>query len=186
MGIEVTEELSQSRRRLLKWTTPVIALIALPVHAQTSVTTPPAVPPVVPPIVPPSPMPTGNVVITEILWRQTASSDPNVLVDEYVEIRNNDVVAIQLQGWSLTDAGPFSFTFPARVLQPGETCRIFAHVPQGANTWPCEFTFGRTSPGSSGNYVWNNSGDMASLSDASGMLIDMCAYSSSAANPFSC
>ena len=175
-----------SRRKLLQWTTPLVVSVALPVHAQTSNSPTPPTPPPSAPTPPPAPVVTGNVSITEILWQQTASSDPNVLVDEYVEIRNDDAVSIDLTGWTLSDAGPFTFNFPTKILMPGETCRIFARMPQGSNTWSCEFTFGRTSPGSSGNYVFNNSGDTANLRDGSGTLIDSCSYSGSSPSPFSC
>ena len=181
-----------SRRKLLQWTTPLIVSVSLPVHAQTSSDPsspppPPNSPSPTPADPPPEPVATGNISITEILWEQTASSDPNILVDEFVEIRNDDSVPIDLTGWTLSDAGPFTFNFPSRVLLPGETCRIFTHIPQGANTFPsCEFTFGRTSPGAPGNYIFNNGGDTANLRDGSGTLIDSCSYSGASPSPFSC
>ena len=170
----------------------------MPAHAQTSnetvesdptetnPTQPSPSPTPTPTPTPVTPSPTGNVVISQILWQQTASNDPNILVDEFIEIRNDDSVPIDLTGWTIADAGPFSFTFTSRVIQPGETCRVYSHFPQGANTWPCEETFGRTSPGSAGNYIWNNGGDTATLSDASSTIIDTCSYGSGDANPYSC
>ncbi|MGH1543906.1 MAG: lamin tail domain-containing protein [Arenicella sp.] len=169
-----------SKRDLLKWTAPTVLSVALPAHAQTSVVTPPVVAPPAPPST------TGNIVITQIFFRQTSSADPNILVDEYIEVRNNDSVPIQMQDWRITDAASAVFVFPSRVLQPGETCRIFTHLPQGSNTFPCQETFGRINPQSSFTYVWNNTGDTATLFDATGATVQTCSYGSSAANPFSC
>jgi len=166
-----------TRREVLQWATPVVVSVALPAHAQTSE---------VSSSVNIAPSLTGNVSITQILWLQTASNDPNVLIDEFVEIRNDDTVSIDLTGWTISDSGPFTLTFPTKILAPGEVCRIFSHAPQGANTFACEFTFGRTSPGSPGNYVFNNGGDSANLSDSSGTLIDSCSYTPADPNPVNC
>ncbi len=158
------------------WITPIVGTVVLPAHAQTS-----------PPPSPPLPEPTGNIAITEILWRQTASNDPNILIDEYVEIENQDSVSIQLENWRLTDSGPATFTFPAHVMAPGETCRIYTHNPVPPNnTHPCQFTFGRTSPGSPGNYIWNNAGDTAFLYDSTTALVNSCGYSRGDPSPYRC
>ena len=160
------------------WVPPVIQSVLLPAHAQVSVA------PIAPPPGPPAN--TGEIRVTSILWQQTASNDPDILVDEYVDIENVDSVPIDIEGWMIGDNGNnFTVTFPSRVLQPGEMCRIYVHAPPGNQA--CEFTFGRTSPGSSGNYVFNNSGgDSATLTDGSGTVIDSCAYTGSDANPFIC
>ncbi|MGI9319250.1 MAG: lamin tail domain-containing protein, partial [bacterium] len=139
------------------WVRPVIETVLLPAHAQTSTIGAGGVRP---------PALTGNIEITSILWRQTASTDPSVLVDEYVDIFNADNVAIDIGGWQLGDTGPnFTMTFPSRVIFPGESCRIYVHSAPGLQS--CEFSFGRTSPGSAGNYIFNNTGDSATLTDAS-------------------
>jgi hypothetical protein len=158
-----------------RWVRPAVNSVLLPAHAQTSVTGP---------AMALAPALTGNVEITTILWLQTASTDPAVLVDEYVDIVNNDTVSIELAGWQLMDSGPFTLTFPSRVIAPGESCRIYAHAVPGLQ--PCEFTFGRTSPGGPGNYVFNNTGDSATLTDASGTVIDTCSYTPADPSPFSC
>lgn len=169
------------------WITPIVETVVLPAHAQTSpvTTNPPTTTPEPPP---PPPAETGNVAITAILWQQTASSDPSELIDEYVEIENQDQVAIQMENWYLTDNNSaHKFVFPKHIIAPGETCRIFTHPPnEPNNTHPCEFTFGESNPVSSFSYIWNNPGDTASLYDGSNNLIDSCSYSSSASNPFQC
>jgi len=181
-----------------QWTKPIVDKILVPAHAQTSpipttqppanTTRPPATTTPPPATTIPPPAETGNIVISEILWRQTASADPNILIDEYVEIRNNDRVPIQLANWQVADSGPnFTFTFPNHVIEPGDTCRVFTHYPVAPNnTHPCQFTFGRTSPGAPGNYIWNNGGDTASLYDSTSSLVDSCSYSASDPSPFSC
>lgn len=155
------------------WHAPIVRSVLLPAHAQTSVAGP---------VTPQPPALTGNIRITSILWRQDVNAMP--IVDEYVDFENIDTVPIDIGNWTLMDSGPFTLTFPSRVIQPGESCRAYVHAVPGLQA--CEFSFGRTSPGSAGNYVFNNGGDSANLRDASGTLIDFCSYTSAAANPVSC
>ena len=49
------------------------------------------------------------------------------LKDEYVEFRNNDNRAIQLQGWTLRDEANHTFAFPSHVMQPGQVCRVYTN-----------------------------------------------------------
>lgn len=85
--------------------------------------------------------------------------------DEYVVIRNEDTKAIQLEGWTLQDDKPnHIFTFPRYKIEPGEECRIYTN--EDHLEW-CGFNFRN-----GGSGVWNNDGDMATLRNADGEMID--------------
>jgi hypothetical protein len=85
--------------------------------------------------------------------------------DEYVVIRNEDVRKIQLEGWTLHDSQMHHvFTFPRYEMQPGDECRIYTN--EDHSDW-CGFNFRN-----GGSGVWNNSGDMATLRNDEGIIID--------------
>jgi competence protein ComEC len=109
------------------------------------------------------PPPTGNVVITTIFYDGTGQNEP----DEYVEIRNDDVYAIQLSGWTLRDEASHIFTFPSFVMQPDQVCRVYTN--QDHPEW-CGFNY------HSGTAIWNNSGDCGYLRDSTNTLKDTYCY----------
>ena len=114
---------------------------------------------------PPQPPATsGNVQITNLFYDGVVSSSEP---DEYVEIKNVDNVAINLQNWTLRDIANHVFTFPTFVIQPNQTCRVYTN--QNHPEW-CGFSYG------SGSAIWNNSGDTAYLRDLNGTLIDEYSY----------
>lgn len=107
---------------------------------------------------------TGQIDIDLIFFDGVAgTAEP----DEYVQIRNRDGHAIQLQGWRLSDAAGHVFTFPSRVMQPNQTCRIYTNQVHPDS---CGFSFG------SGSAIWNNSGDTATLRNAQGTVVDSYSY----------
>ena len=87
--------------------------------------------------------------------------------DEYVEIRNDDNIPIQLNNWTLSDAASHIFTFPSFIMDPGKVCRIYTN--EYHPDW-CGFSYG------SGSAIWNNTGDTAYLKDANGTLINEYSY----------
>jgi len=110
-----------------------------------------------------TPGPTGNILILDIFYDGTGSSEP----DEYVRFYNDDTHPIQLEGWTLRDEANHVYTFPEYILLPDVVCRVYTnefHPDQ------CGFTFG------SGSAIWNNSGDCAYLRDASNALVDDYCY----------
>ena len=112
----------------------------------------------------PPPATTGDVVITSIFYDGVQGpAEP----DEYVQIRNDDAISIQLANWTLRDQAGHTFTFPAHLIQPGQTCRIYTgeHHPE----W-CGFSYGSSSA------IWNNGGDCAYLHDPTATLIDTHCY----------
>ena len=73
--------------------------------------------------------PIGDLLITEFM-----ASNSSGLLDfegdtpDWIEVYNNGSVAVNLLGWHLTDnaAQPTKWTFPTRVLNPGEFLIVFA------------------------------------------------------------
>jgi competence protein ComEC len=120
---------------------------------------------------PPTPIPTGaltsgNVKITNLFYDGTGTAEP----DEYVEIQNEESQPVQLQGWSLSDESNHIFTFPAFVMQPSQICRIYTN--ENHPEW-CGFNYG------SGEAIWNNSGDTATLRDGQGNIVNQFPYTTS-------
>jgi len=105
----------------------------------------------------------GNVDIVNIFYDGAGIHETG----EYVEIKNLDVVEIQLANWTLRDDADNIFTFPAFLIQPGQTCRVYTNEDHAE--W-CGFNYG------SNVEIWNNSGDKATLRDASGTLVDVYIY----------
>jgi len=113
--------------------------------------------------------PTGSVV--SVLAIQTVFYDglvPKVESDEYAEIINAGSEPIDLAGWRLNAGSQGQdFVFPAFILQPGQTCRVYTN-----ETHPeaCGFSFASPDP------LWNNKGDCGYLYDQSGNLVDDYCY----------
>jgi competence protein ComEC len=111
------------------------------------------------PSVTPSPTVTqtgpANVKITSIYYDGAGTAEP----DEYVEIQNEDTLPVQLQGWSLSDESNHVFNFPSYVMPPSQICRVYTN--ENHPEW-CGFNYG------SGEAIWNNSHDTATLRDGQG------------------
>ncbi len=86
---------------------------------------------------------------------------------EYVEIRNDGNGSAQLINWTLSDDANHIFIFPAYVIQPGQTCRIY--TDENHPEW-CGFNYASGSP------IWNNDGDCATLRNNDNVLIDQFCY----------
>jgi small subunit ribosomal protein S16 len=100
----------------------------------------------------------GKVVIADVSYKG----------DEYVEIRNDDDLPIDLAGWILRDKNDAdqSFTFPeGSELKAGGTFQVF--------TAP-----GHTQSFDSKRPIWNDAGDVAELLSADGKVISTFAYGS--------
>ena len=90
--------------------------------------------------------------------------------DEYVEIANQGDAPQQLAGWRLVDIadGSPSFEFPAWLLEPGDTVRVYTDevYPEWGG-----FSFGR------GSAIWSNDyTDEAGLMDGTGELVSARSY----------
>jgi hypothetical protein len=90
---------------------------------------------------------------------------------EYVAIRNTGTTRRDLSGWTLRDAAGHKFTFPQGFrLGAGNLVRV--RTGHGTNT-------GMSLYWNSGNYIWNNTGDTATLKSALPTTADTCNYTDS-------
>jgi Lamin Tail Domain len=88
---------------------------------------------------------------------------------EWVELQNTSGSKISLKGWTLHDAGTkHTYTFGTYTINALGSVKI--HTGKGSNTQTNRYW------GLSG-YVWNNTGDTATLVDNHGNRIDRCSYS---------
>ena len=101
-----------------------------------------------------------------------ADTGSNASLDkEYVTIHNNGRLAKALSGWRLHDNQHHRFTFPTFTLCGG--CSVRVHTGSGTNGAANLYW-------ASGNYIWNNTGDKATLVKKDGVIRDSCAYTGTA------
>jgi hypothetical protein len=87
---------------------------------------------------------------------------------EWVQVHNFGVKDWTLTGWTLRDVTGYKFAFPkGYTLHPGDTVTV--HTGTGKNR-PLHLYWGQ------GTYIWNNTGDNATLKNASGKVVDTCGY----------
>lgn len=106
---------------------------------------------------------TGDVEIIYGFYDGVEQGEP----DEYIEIRNNDSYAVQLQDWTLRGRAGVVYTFPYLALQPGQVCRVYT------NEYHAQWC-GLIIESNSG--VWSNLRDVITLSDSAGQVKDSCSY----------
>ncbi|WUH90271.1 lamin tail domain-containing protein [Streptomyces sp. NBC_00433] len=92
---------------------------------------------------------------------------------EYVQIKNTTAKSVSLRGWTLTDASAHKYTFAAYTLGAGKTVTL--HTGKGANSTSNRYW-------SSGNYIWNNDKDTATLKTPTGAKASTCSYNSTKAS----
>ena len=146
--------------------TPTFTPTSTPTRTPTPTSTPTRTPTPTPtpthtPTLPPAT--TGNIAILDI--HEDGSGVPQA--DEYVVIQNQDTISIQVHNWTLRDSANHVFTFPAYVMVPGMTCRIYTN--ENHPEW-CGFNYGSGSP------IWNNDHDCATLQNSIGTQIDQFCY----------
>ena len=88
---------------------------------------------------------------------------------EWISVVNTGTKAVSLKGWKIVDKSR-TYTF-GDVTIAGKGGKVTLHTGKGTNT-KTHLYWG------SGNYVWNNTGDAARLSDASGRTVDVCSWES--------
>jgi len=90
---------------------------------------------------------------------------------EWVRLTNNTKSAIQLKGWTVRDKAGHVYTFKTS-YSVGAGKRVYVHTGKGTDLKPdAQHRYQN-----SGNYIWNNTGDTATLRNASGKTIDTCAF----------
>ncbi|MEU1231437.1 lamin tail domain-containing protein [Streptomyces sp. NPDC005828] len=88
---------------------------------------------------------------------------------EYVQIRNTTAGAVNLRGWTVTDAAGHKYTFGGFTLGAGKIVTV--RTGRGTNTAANVYQ-------NRAAYVWNNDKDTATLRKSNGAWVDNCAYNS--------
>lgn len=119
------------------------------------------------------------VVIGKTQYDSPGSDDRSTasLNAEYVTIKNTSTTARVLTGWTLRDASSHVFTFPTFTLAAGRS--VIVHTGSGTNS--ASNLYWR-----SGNYIWNNPGDTATLKTKAGTTVDSCRWTSNAPGYTAC
>lgn len=86
---------------------------------------------------------------------------------EYVVITNTSSKSQSLTGWTLTDKQNHVYKFPAFTL--GARKSVTVRTGKGTATATTRFY-------NSGNYIWNNTGDTATLKSKAGKQISTCGW----------
>jgi len=105
----------------------------------------------------------GSVVITNANFIATSPEKEN-LNDEWVEITNQGDEDINLEGWALSDQQNHTYTFQDFILLAGSSVKV--HTGMGDDTEEDVYSNKSTS-------IWNNDGDIATLTDAEGNVVAM-------------
>lgn len=84
-----------------------------------------------------------------------------------MRIDNTGGTAATLTDWTLADAQAHVFTFPAFTLGPGASVRVWTKAGVDGQT---DLYWG------SGQAIWNNTGDTATLRDGGGQVVSVCSY----------
>ena len=87
---------------------------------------------------------------------------------EYVDLKSNELHAVNMNNWTLRDESDTVFSFPDFTLGALSTVRVW--IRSGAND-SNNLYWGRNSA------TWNNDGDTAILRNSDGTEIDRCTYS---------
>ena len=94
--------------------------------------------------------------------------DNSTLNKEWVQVHNFGEKSWTLTGWLIRDVTGFKYRFPEGfTVEPGATVTI--HTGSGKNR-PLHLYWGQ------GSYIWNNTGDKATLKNSSGNVVDTCKY----------
>lgn len=86
---------------------------------------------------------------------------------EWVRVTNPSARARDLTGWVIRDKAGHVFRFPQFTLGAGQSVRV--HTGPGANTRTDLHWRSRA-------YIWNNTGDTATLKTRAGRTVDVCRW----------
>jgi Lamin Tail Domain len=113
-----------------------------------------------------------RMAIHEIYYNSPGSDTGSnwSLNHEWVQLHNRSGQRVTLTGWSVRDAAGHVYKFGTYRIKAYGYVKI--HTGKGTNTQTDRY-WGRSW------YVWNNTGDRATLENANGTVIGQCSYSDS-------
>ena len=103
----------------------------------------------------------SGIAITNANFAATARKR-RTWIDEWVEISNLGTADVNLAGWTLQDAQNHTYKFPDFSLSAGAKAKIRTGI---GNDTSEDLFWNRSSS------IWNNGGDAATLTDASGNIV---------------
>ncbi|MEV6305384.1 lamin tail domain-containing protein [Actinoplanes sp. NPDC051861] len=92
---------------------------------------------------------------------------PASLNAEWITIVNDGTAPLSVADWTVRDASRVGYTFGKVTIPAKGVIRL--HTGKGRNTATDLYW-------NSGNYIWNNTGDTATLRDAAGRVVDTCTW----------
>lgn len=95
---------------------------------------------------------------------------------EWVALRNVTARKVSLSGWTLRDAQNHGYAFGALTVAAGAT--VYVRTGKGRNTAANRYW-------GSGNYIWNNTGDTATLRDPR-RVVQTCAWRTTGRGTITC
>ncbi|GIE97496.1 hypothetical protein Ari01nite_49610 [Paractinoplanes rishiriensis] len=116
---------------------------------------------------------TPAVSFTRVYYNSPGADNRSVtsLNQEFFRLTNNTTAAINLNKWTVRDKANHVYTFPSFSL-PAKAS-VIVHTGKGTNNKPAWHRYW-----GSGNYIWNNTGDAATLKNAQAKTIDTCSWGS--------
>jgi len=106
---------------------------------------------------------TGSVYISDINFDAPGNDNQNPN-GEWVRITNDGSSGVNMNGWTLSDEGEnYEYPFHSFILSPGADVTLFSGSGQDSAT-ELYMGFDRA--------IWNNDGDVATLKDDQGTIID--------------
>jgi len=90
------------------------------------------------------------------------------LNNEWISLVNSGTKAVNLSRYTVRDASNHVFTF-GNVTIPANGGRIWLHTGKGTKN-------AKNAYWGSGNYIWNNTGDTATLRNGAGKKLDACSW----------
>jgi Lamin Tail Domain len=120
-----------------------------------------------------------TVKISKIYYDSPGKDDRSArsLDAEYVVLKNTTARTQVVTGWTIRDAQKHVYTFPTTTIAAGKTVTL--HTGRGTNTSTARYW-------KSGNYIWNNTGDTATLRNAAGAGVSTCKYTATKAGYKNC
>jgi len=111
----------------------------------------------------------GGVRIVKIFFDSPGPDNRSnaSLNSEWVMIKNVTRVRKVITGWTLHDLTIHRYTFPVTIISPGAALRV--HTGFGVKNPFNRFWGSKT-------YIWNNTGDRATLRNARGVIVSRCSY----------
>ena len=107
------------------------------------------------------------VSIRKIYYNPPGTDTTAKLNEEFISLKNTGARSKAITGWRIRDASGHAYKFGTYKLCGG--CTVKVHTGHGTNTRRDRYW-------GSGSYIWNNTGDTATLRNAAGSKIDSCHY----------